>query len=121
MKNTGESFETNATLDTLTWRDAQTIFSKYYAGDNDPGLPLISPLYGDLSGLPPLLLYVGGDELMRDDTVRFAQKAKSAGVDTTLRVGEGLFHCYPACAPAFPEATEVLNEICAFIKTHTDR
>ncbi len=118
LKNSGESFETNATVDTLTWKDAQIIFSKYYAGDNDPSLPWISPLYGDLRGLPPLLIYVGGDELMRDDSTRFAEKAKVAGVDVTLRVGEGMFHCYPACAPLFPEATRAMDEICAFIKTH---
>jgi acetyl esterase/lipase len=120
LKNSGESFETNALVDTLTWRDAQIVFSKYYAGDNDPGLPLISPLYGDLKGLPPLLIYVGGDELMRDDSTRFAQKAKDAGVEVTLRVGEGMFHCYPACAPLFPEATQAMDEICTFIKTHVN-
>lgn len=118
LKNSGESFETNAKVDTLTWRDAQIVFSKYYAGDNDPGLPWISPLYGDLKGLPPLLIYVGGDELMRDDSIRFAAKAKDAGVDVTLRVGEGMFHCYPACAPLFPEATQAMDEICTFIRTH---
>lgn len=120
LKNSGESFETNAKLDTLTWRDAQIVFSKYYAGDNDPGLPWISPLYGDLKGLPPLLIYVGGDELMRDDSTRFATKAKNADVDVTLRVGEGMFHCYPACAPLFPEATQAMDEICTFIKTHVN-
>jgi len=119
LKNTGASFETNARVDTLTWRDAQIVFSQYYAGDNDPALPWISPLYGDLAGLPPLLIYVGGDELMRDDSTRLAEKAKIAGVDVTLRVGAGMFHCYPACAPFFPEATQALAEICAFIKAHT--
>ncbi len=121
LKNSGESYETNARRDTLTWRDAQDIFSKYYRGEHDPGLPWISPLYGDLAGLPPLLIYVGGDEIMRDDSTRFAEKAKAAGVDVTLRVGEGLFHCYPACAPLFPEATQAAEEICTFIRTHLDK
>ncbi|MCK6629608.1 MAG: alpha/beta hydrolase [Anaerolineae bacterium] len=121
LKNTGESFQTNAKVDTLTWRDAQIVFSKYYVGDHDPGLPWISPLYGDLRGLPPLLIYAGGDELMRDDSTRFAQKAQEAGIEVTLRVGEGMFHCYPACAPLFPEATEAMTEICTFIKTHLNK
>lgn len=116
VKNTGESWTTNAEVDTLTWRESQIVFAKYYAGDNDPGLPLISPLYGDLRGLPPLLLYVGGDELLRDDSTRFAEKAEAAGVDVTLRVGEKMFHCYPACAPLFPEARQAMDEICAFIR-----
>ena len=119
LTNSGESWESNAQVDTLCWKEAQTIFSKYYAGENDPALPLISPLFGDLQGLPPLLIYVGGDELMRDDSTRFAGKAEKEGVDVTLRVGAGLFHCYPACAPLFPEATQALEEICCFIKKKT--
>ncbi len=118
LKNTGESFQTKAQVDTITWKEAQIVFSKYYAGDNDPGLPWISPLYGDLHGLPSLLIYVGGDELLLDDSTRFAEKAKDAGVDVTLKVGEGMFHCYPACAPLFPEASQAMAEICAFIKQH---
>jgi acetyl esterase/lipase len=118
LKNTGESLKTNAKKDTLTWKESQVVFSKYYAGDNDPGLPWISPLYGDLHGLPPLLIYAGGDELLRDDSTRFAEKARAAGVDVTLRVGEGMFHCYPVCAPLFPEARQAMAEICAFVNTH---
>ncbi|HZU85999.1 MAG TPA: alpha/beta hydrolase [Anaerolineaceae bacterium] len=116
LKNTGESYETNAKVDTLTWRESQVVFSKYYVGEQDPGQPWISPLYGDLRGLPPLLIFVGGDELLRDDSTRFAEKAQQAGVEVTLRVGAGMFHCYPACAPAFPEATQALEEICGFIR-----
>lgn len=115
LTNSGESYTTNAKVDSLTWKKAQTIFATYYAGENDPTNPLISPLFGDLSGLPPLLIYVGGNELMRDDSTRFAEKAQAAGVDVTLRIGEGLFHCYPACAPIFPEATQALEEISSFI------
>lgn len=115
VRNTGESQYTNAKVDTLTWQEAQIVFSKYYAGDTDPGHPWISPLYGDLHGLPPLLIFVGGHELLRDDSTRFAEKAKEAGVDVTLRVGEGLFHCYPACAPLFPEARQAMEEICLFV------
>ncbi len=121
LKNSGESFQTNAGVDTLCWKDAQVVFSKYYVGDHDPGLPWISPLYGDLAGLPPLLIYAGADELMRDDSTRFAKKAKDAGVDVTLRVGPGMFHCYPACAPLFPEATLAMAEICEFIKSHINQ
>jgi acetyl esterase/lipase len=96
------------------------VCSKYYAGDNDPGLPWISPLYGDLRGLPPILIYVGGNETLLDDSTRFAEKAAAAGVDVTLRIGQGMFHCYPACAPLFPEATRAMQEICDFIKTQVD-
>ncbi len=118
LKNTGESLQSNREVDSLTWAESWLVFSKYYAADNDPGLPWISPLYGDLQGLPPLLIYAGGDELLRDDATRFAEKAQVAGVVVTLKVGEGLFHCYPVCAPLFPEAQQAMEEISLFIQTH---
>ncbi len=117
LKCTAESLRTNLKVDALTWRESWTVFSKYYVGDDDPCQPLISPLYGDLQGLPPILIHVGGDELLRDDSTRFAEKAKDAGVDVTLKVGKGMFHCYPVCAPMFPEATQAMDDICAFIRT----
>ena len=55
-------------------------------------------------------------ETMLDDSTRFAEKARQAGVDVTLRVGEKMVHCYPLMAPMFPEATEAMDEISAFIR-----
>ncbi len=117
LRCTGASYRSNAGK-CLSPDGTWTAFSKHYAGDHDPGLPWISPLYGDLHGLPPILIYAGGDEILLDDSVRFAENAKAAGVDVTLRVGKGLFHCYPVCAPLFPEATQAMNEICSFIRIH---
>ena len=92
------------------------VCSKYYYGDHDPTEPWISPLYGDLHGLPPLFIIVGDYETMRDDSTRFAAKARAAAVDTTLVVGQKMIHCYPLMAPMFPEATQALNEVCTFIR-----
>ncbi|MFP4016853.1 MAG: alpha/beta hydrolase [Halanaerobiales bacterium] len=102
----------------LSPEGAGLAFGKHYAGDNDLKLPYISPLFGDLKGLPPILIYVGGDEALRDDSIIFAEKAEKVGVDVTLRVGEGLFHCYPAMSPLFPEAKDAMEEICKFINEH---
>ncbi|UNC92078.1 alpha/beta hydrolase [Candidatus Contubernalis alkaliaceticus] len=115
FKCTGESYKTNAKV-CLSPEGTGLAFGKHYAGSNDPGLPYISPLYGDLHQLPPALIYAGGNETLRDDAVRFAKKAREAGVDITLKVGEGLFHCYPVMAPLFPEAKQAMEEICAFIR-----
>ena len=119
LTNSGESREFNDSRDLLSWRNSDVIFSEYYATDHDPKHPWISPLFGDLSGLPPIRLYAGGHELMLSDSTRFADKAQAAGSDVTVTVGEGLFHCYPACAPLFPEATRALEEICGFIREKT--
>lgn len=117
LKLTGASWKRR---DPVAPDGSAEVYSKYYAGDSDPGLPYISPLYGDLRGLPPLLIYVGSTEAMLDDSTSFAAKAAAAGVDVTLRVGEGMVHCYPVLAPLFPEATEAMGEICEFIKMHVD-
>lgn len=117
VKNTGDSWQRNAKVDTLIWKEAQTVFGKYYAGNCDPGHPWMSPLHGDLHGLPPLLIYVGGDETILDDSTRFTQKAREAGVNTRLHIGDKMFHCYPACSPLFPEARQAMAEICTFIKS----
>jgi monoterpene epsilon-lactone hydrolase len=120
LKCSGGSYRSNARK-CLSPDGIWTAFSKHYAGCHDPSLPWISPVYGDLHGLPPMLIYVGGDEILRDDSVCFAEKAKDAGVDVKLRVGEGLFHCFPVCAPLFPEASQAMAEICCFIKMHLMR
>jgi acetyl esterase/lipase len=118
LKCTGESYKTKLKVEALAPTESWTVFSKHYVGDNDPCLPWISPLYGDLHGLPPILIHVGENEVLLDDSIRFAEKAKDAGVDVTLKVGEGMFHCYPVCAPLFPEAKQAMDEIFAFIEAH---
>lgn len=92
--------------------------SKYYVGDHDPRDPYISPLFGDLRGLPPLLMFVGTAEGGLDDSLRFAEKAKAAGVDVRLIVGEGQVHCYPLLPDFIPESKRAMDEIKAFIGKH---
>jgi len=118
LKCTGDSHRTKNEVDPLTPKGSCTVFSKYYVGENDPCNPWISPYYGDLHGFPPMLIHVGEDEVLLDDSTRFAEKAKDAGVDVTLKVGERMFHCFPVLAPLFPEAKQAMDEICTFIKTH---
>ena len=118
LKCTGDSIVSKRKVDVFTPDGAWEVFSTAYVGDHDPGLPLISPLYGDLAGLPPVLIYAGDHDVLFDDSTRFVAKAQAAGVAATLRVGEGLFHCYPACGSLFPEAEQAMHEICAFMNAH---
>ncbi len=104
--------------DPLAPKGSWQVFGKYYAGDHDRALPLISPLYGDLAGLPPLRIDVGSHESMLDDSTRFAEKARIAGVSVELGVGEGMVHCYPALSPLFPEARAAMHAICDFLRVH---
>jgi acetyl esterase/lipase len=97
--------------------DSWLVFSKHYIGNNRPDNPLISPLFGDLRGLPPIFINAGEDDELYQDGERFYMKAKEAGVDVTFRSGENMIHCYPLLSPMFKEATEAMDEICDFIKT----
>jgi epsilon-lactone hydrolase len=98
--------------------DSWHVFAKHYAGDKTLTLPYISPLFGDLNGLPSLFINSGMDDELFDDGRLFAEKARAAGVDVTFRAGEKMLHCYPLLAPMFPEATEAMDEIVAFIRKH---
>lgn len=113
----GDSYRTNARRDVSTL-GSWDVWNKYYSGDNDPKEPWISPLYGDLHGLPPILIEVGDHEILLDDSVRFAEKARECGVKMTLHVWEGMVHCFPLLAPMFPEATQAWQETTAFIREH---
>lgn len=93
-----------------------TVFSKYYVGDHSPACPLISPLFGDLQGLPSLLINAGVDDELFEDGEKFYLKAKQAGVDIRFRAGKDMLHCYPVFAPIFEEAREALEEIVDFIR-----
>lgn len=70
-----------------------TVFSLYAPG-GDPKDPLISPIEGDFTGLPPMLIHVGSREVFLGDSARLAEKARRAGVNASLRVFDGLFHLF---------------------------
>jgi epsilon-lactone hydrolase len=111
---TGESLEHNADL-TVTKEALLRMAAEYLSGA-DPTNPLASPLYGDLAGLPPLLVIVGGDEALLDDSIRLVRKAGIAGVDVSLRIGAGMQHIYPVYAGFMPEADAGIEEIGRFIQ-----
>lgn len=94
-----------------------TVFSRYYVGDNNPENPLISPLFGDLTGLPPIFINSGVNDELYDDGEKFYLKSKQSGVEINFRAGIGMIHCYPLLAPMFKEATVAMDEIVSFIKS----
>jgi epsilon-lactone hydrolase len=116
---TGETLETNAKADlTATKASLMRMASQYLDGAN-PRTPLASPLYADLSGLPPLLIVVGGDEALLDASVRLARAAGMAGVDTTLYIGAGMQHIFPIYCGMIPEADAAVTMIGAWIRDRT--
>lgn len=114
---TGRSIVNRAGVDILFKPGHLKECSKLYLAGQDPLDPLASPLYGDLSGLPPIFMQVGDAELLLDDSVRFAEKAEKAGVKVKLEVWPEMFHNWQLMAPLFPEAQQAVDRICEFIRS----
>ena len=88
-----------------------------YAGENARDYPLISPLFANLSGLCPVCIHVGTDEIFLDEAIRFVNQAQAAGVDISLKTWQGLFHVFQI-VPFLPEAKNSLDDIACFITKH---
>jgi len=115
----GKSMVTNAPRDALlSPKFAQKMTSLYISG-HDLNDPYLSPLTADLSGLPPILIQAGGDEILLDDSKRFSDLARAAGLDVTLEVWPHMWHDWHSCVPELPEANQAIERIAEFIKNHT--
>jgi acetyl esterase/lipase len=89
--------------------------ARHYVGTLDPRLPAISPHYGSFSSLPPLLVQVGGAEILLSDATRLADQASAAGVAVRLMVWPGMWHVWQMFAPWLPEAAQAIDSIGRFI------
>lgn len=94
-------------------------FAELYLNGKSPRLTEASPIFGDLHGLPPLLIQASTAELLFDEAVRLHEKATKSGVDSTLRAYPGLPHVWQMCIGIVPEAGVALREIAAFVYDKT--
>lgn len=109
----GDSVRARADADPMIGADVLAPMAALYAAGRSTADPGISPLFGNLRGLPPLLIQVGDAEVLLDDSTRLHTRALAAGVDSTLRVFDEAFHVFQA-VPMVPEAAEALADIGAF-------
>lgn len=115
---TGESYQSRAAADPIHQRSVILALAKNYLGEGgDVSNPLVSPLYADLAGLPPLLIQAGDRETVRDDATMLAAKAQAAGVDAELQVFDGMIHVFQMF-PEIPQAAEAIAAIAAFLRRH---
>lgn len=102
----------------LKWQDFLQPMALNYAGAADPTSPLISPVYGDFTGLPPLLIQVGDKEILLSDSTRLAEQAAKDGVVVRLEIWQGMWHVWQAFAPKVPESVRAIDGIGSFIIAH---
>jgi monoterpene epsilon-lactone hydrolase len=118
LEMSGNSIKTHAQIDPMLNLQSIKLMASNYIGENDPRNPLISPIYANLKGIPPMLIHVGSDEMLLDDSTRIAEKAKSAGVDVTLKIYDKMWHVWHLNAKLMPEAKNAIKELGSFIRSH---
>lgn len=116
---TGASMHTKAGLDPFFTRESLAATGGMYLAGQDPHQELLSPAtVGDLTGLPPLLLQVGTNEVLLDDSTRLATRARAAGVDITLDVTADVPHVFQAFVGVLDEADQALDRAALFLTQH---
>ena len=100
--------------DPLLPRRSVRYYTTSYLGGSDPHNPLVSPVYADLHGLPPLLVHVGEDEILRQDAIRITECLKAAGVEVRLEIYPQMWHVWQLFMQ-LPQAGQSLDDIASFL------
>ncbi len=119
LEGTGGTIKSKADEDPMVAEDGLRWFAELYRGGADVRDPLVSPLYADLSGLPPMLIQVGSAEILLDDSNRIAAKARSQGVDVTLEVWDRMPHVWHLFAPMLDEGHDAIAKLGAWTRERT--
>lgn len=118
LELTGASMDDKADVDPMINRERLKESADAYLAGADARTPLASPLYADLTGLPPLFIHVGERETLLDDASRLEEAATRAGVDVTLEVEEDMIHIWHIFAGLAPEGDAGLDRVSAFLSPH---
>jgi len=113
------SMVTKAKADVMLTPAALGFMAENYLKGQDAKAPLASPVYANCAGLPPMLVQVGGEEVLLDDATRFADKAKADGVDITLEEWPGMMHVWHLMAQFLPEGKRAIGTIGEYVRART--
>lgn len=119
LTQSGASIESLGDADPIVTSDALDLWSSNYLAGADARTPTASPLFGDLTGLPPMLVQVGDQEVLLDDSRRLVERAEAAGVKTELVVAPGMVHVWHFFGDLTPESVEAIGHTADWIVAHT--
>jgi len=117
MTCSAESYTTRLEIDPMVLGNGLEKMADFYVGDTDKKDPLASPVFADMTGMPPLLIHVGGREVLYDDAITVYENAKKAGVDVELLDEPEMFHVWHAFAPMLEEAQEAVDKIGVYLRS----
>lgn len=103
-------------LDRLIRREDLLEAAGGYTGKRDPAGSLLSPLFADLTGLPPMAIHAGTNEVLLDDAGLFADRAAEAGVKVMFKAFDGMWHAFHHAGSAVPEARQAIDELGVFVR-----
>lgn len=115
LTGSGESIDRNDQADDVLTAAALRAAAAHYAASTPLDDPEVSPLFGDLAGLPPLYVTVDASEALLDDAVRLVERARAAGVPCELEQTTGLFHIWPVLVPILREARATASNVVRFL------
>ena len=115
----GKSIDANHGRDLWFTRRHLEAWAGYYVGGADGRSPYVSPVFADLAGLPPLLLFAGEDELLLDDAVRVVDSAREGGTAAAMVIGKGMQHDWPLTLPWLEESRMAWKAIQRFVEEHS--
>jgi epsilon-lactone hydrolase len=114
----GATLDTKGAADPLLSRESLAARVPDYTAGQDPALGLISPIFADLTGLPPLIIQAGTHEVLLDDAIRLARQAATADVDVTLDITAGVPHVFQTFYPMIDEAGAALDRAGQLLSAH---
>ena len=115
------SYQTNEKRDPMFYGESFRKAVPIYVGQDSPSNPLVSPIYGNLKGFPPTLIFASESEILFDDSVRLTERLKEAGAAVDLQTRDGMPHVWPVIVGLLPEAKESLVHMADFIKRHLEK
>ena len=112
----GDSMTTRAKKDPWFQPEDMPIVAAYYCREDELTNPLVSPVYADLSGLPPLYIQVGEDEILLSDSTRAAEKIRAAGGDVEIEIWRGMWHVFQAFLVQVPEGKKAVRRLGGYVR-----
>lgn len=118
LTHSGESVVLNAKRDHMIPVGLIDQIATMYAGERDLTAPMLSPVFADYSGFPPLMLHAAAEEVLRDDALRINERAEAAGVDVSCHVWDKVPHAFPVFAQYLPEGRSAIRRMATFLQRH---